>query len=107
MINKEWKQQLYYSSIISILQKYKNGTLLRVIWEDNTEALYSLDTLYDTDNGLELYEPEYKEYHAALLELVDSSEKENIPEFIELGDDSNNPMRIELAYTKEIIWSND
>ncbi|MGM8216270.1 hypothetical protein ACLIA0_11930 [Bacillaceae bacterium W0354] len=78
---------------------------MRVIWEDNTEAIYSLDTLYDTDNGLEMHDPDYKEYHAALLEIVEASEKSNIPEFIELGDDSNNPIRIELADTKETIWS--
>lgn len=99
---------MYISTLVKKLSSYQNGTLLEIIWKDNRTFCYELDTLYDTDNGWEIDDTEYKEYHAALLRLheqIHSNKLQNhLPKFVEVGDDKNNPLIIKLVETGEIIW---
>lgn len=87
-------------NVVKKLLNYKTGTLLKITWDNNYTSLYELDTFYDTDNGLEINDINYKEFHVA---LVREYEKENY--FLEIGNLENIPLSIEVFNTNEIIWS--
>ena len=70
---------MYISSLVKKLLNYENGTLLEVTWKDRTSYYYTLETFYDSDNGLEMEVPEYREYHAALLRLHESKDNNGFP----------------------------
>lgn len=54
---------------ISILLHYRPGTYLYVKWRNGLEITGSIDTMFDTNNGLEDDEDGYKEYHACLVSI--------------------------------------
>lgn len=85
--------------IVKKLLEYKTGTLLKITWNNNYTSLYELDTFYDTDNGVEMNDVNYREFHVA---LVKECKQENC--FVEIGDSKNIPVSIELSDTNEVIW---
>lgn len=54
-------------NLIEIIAKYPNGSLFIIEWANGLKIEAELDTLYETNNGLEEDEPGYKEYHASLF----------------------------------------
>lgn len=88
------------NKIVKELLKYKTGTLLEITWDNNYTSIYELDTFYDTDNGLEMDEDDYKEFHVA---LVKDTKKENV--LIEIGISSSIPLLIKILNTNETIWN--
>lgn len=55
------------NSLLKTISKYPNGTEFLISLENDTEAEVILDTIYETDNGLEEEEDGFKEYTAALF----------------------------------------
>lgn len=86
--------------IVKKLLSYEKGTLLKITWDNGYTSIYELDTFYDTDNGLELEDTNYREFHVALVREV-----EKVGYFVELGDYEHTPSSIEVITTNEIIWS--
>ncbi|WP_342542127.1 hypothetical protein MHH33_14410 [Paenisporosarcina sp. FSL H8-0542] len=56
--------------LISALNKYPNGTIVLVEWKNELKVKAELDTIYETDNGLELTEEGYEEYFACTLRII-------------------------------------
>lgn len=95
---------------ISVLNRYPNGTEVLVDWENNLIIKAELDTIYETDNGLELEEEGYEEYFACTLKIL--SIKKNLSnkviregELLELSK-LNKPSNIFLV-NGELIWKSN
>jgi len=70
--------------------------------ENGKTSICEIDTFYDSDNGLELDDDNYKEYHVALV--IDMS---NNYQYVEIGTGENKPKLIKLVDTGEIIFKRD
>ncbi|WP_026684329.1 hypothetical protein [Heyndrickxia coagulans] len=95
---------------ISVLNRYPNGTEVIVEWENHLKVKAELDTIYETDNGLELEEEGYEEYFACALKIL--SIEENLSnkviregELLELSK-LNKPSNIYLV-NGELIWKSN
>ncbi|MCH5185002.1 MAG: hypothetical protein J1F64_02640 [Oscillospiraceae bacterium] len=52
------------------INKYPNGTYLKIEFSDGLLVLYgTIDTMYETNNGLEEDEDGYKEFYACLISI--------------------------------------
>lgn len=91
---------IHINKIVKELLKYRTGTLLEIKWDNNYTSIYELDTFYDTDNGLEMDEEDYKEFHVALVKDI---KKENV--LLEIGIPPSIPLLIKILDTNEIIWN--
>lgn len=64
-------------SFIQVIAKYPNGTKLLFVWNDELIIKVEIDTMYDTDNGLELDEAGYEEYHVCLVKVIHIKKQSN------------------------------
>lgn len=97
------------NDFINEMTNHPNGTELIFIWKDGLKIKAQIDTMYDTDNGLELDEEGYEEYHACLVKVTSIMKESeilrfNIEEnkFLEISD-KNAPDEIQLE-NGETIW---
>ncbi len=51
------------------INKYPNGTKLIIVLNNGTKIKGQIDTIYETDNGLEPDEDGYKEFYACVLKV--------------------------------------
>ena len=91
------------------ISKYANGTYLKVEWENGQLVLGGkIDTIYESNNGLEEDDHGYKEFYACAfsVENIFTSPKDkeyNIGSLIEISLE-NEPTLIALD-DGSIIWS--
>jgi len=94
--------------LLKAINKYPNGTELTVEWGNGCIVYGSIDTIYETDNGLELDDDKYKEFYACLLYVIDvlkqaEGEQEfSKGDFIEISLQKP-PLKILLS-DKTVIW---
>lgn len=51
--------------MIRIISQYPNGTFLKIVWEYGKSIVEGvIDTIYETDNGLDICEKDYQEFYA-------------------------------------------
>lgn len=51
--------------LMKVINKYANGTYLKVEWENGQLVLEGkIDTIYESNNGMEEEDDEYKEFYA-------------------------------------------
>ena len=56
--------------MMKVINKYANGTYLKVEWENGQLVLEGkIDTIYESDNGLEEEDDEYKEFYACAFRI--------------------------------------
>ena len=91
--------------------KYSNGTYLKVEWENGQLVLEGIiDTIYESDNGLDEEDDNYKEFYACAFRIEkvckNSMDKAcEINNLIELSIE-NQPTLIALQ-DGSIIWKKD
>lgn len=94
--------------LIKEINKYPNETILIVKWENNLVVKGKIDTIYETDNGLDVDEDRYQEFYACLLAVLEilslPAGDVNIDDFIEISM-QNPPLEVELD-NKVVIWKN-
>lgn len=56
--------------LIKAIDKYENGTKLIYEFEDGGKVLGETDTIYESDNGLDLDEEGYEEYYVAVVKII-------------------------------------
>jgi len=56
--------------LIKAISKYQNGTKLIVEWAEELELKVILDTIYESDNGLDDDEEGYKEFYACAVKVL-------------------------------------
>ena len=56
--------------LIKAIDKYENGTKLIYEFEDEGKILGETDTIYESDNGLDLDEEGYEEYYVAVVKVI-------------------------------------
>ncbi|CAI3543526.1 MAG: hypothetical protein KIC47_12635 [Clostridium sp.] len=56
--------------LIKAIDKYENGTKLIYEFEDKGKILGETDTIYESDNGLDLDEEGYEEYYVAVVKVI-------------------------------------
>ncbi len=76
--------------LLRSINKYPNGTKLIIVLNSGVKIRGEIDTIYETDNGLEPDEDGYKEYYACVLKvkaLLDNTKDEaiNIGALIEVS----------------------
>ncbi|MCM1091746.1 MAG: hypothetical protein NC413_12950 [Muribaculum sp.] len=97
--------------VVRAINKYPNGTYLRVEWDNGQLVLEGrIDTIYETNNGLEEDEDGYKEFYACAFSveniLNNSKAKEcHLGGLIEISIE-NEPSLIALD-DGSIIWRKD
>lgn len=95
--------------MMRIISRYPNGTYLKVSWGFENVVIGGLiETIYETDNGLEEDAEDYQEYFACLFKvekIVQNLEKVSIKkgQLLEISK-CNKPTNIELA-DGTVIWS--
>lgn len=89
--------------LIKSISEYPNGTIIYIKWMNGTIIKGEIDTIYETDNGLDLEEIGYQEYFGCavkvldiLQEAKDNTEKYKIGNLIEISE-LNSPFKITLA----------
>lgn len=63
--------------MIRKINKYPNGTILMIKWNDGTSLKGKIDTIYETDNGQEPESSEYKEFYVCLIMVLEIFKKTN------------------------------
>ncbi|MFY0517777.1 hypothetical protein ACOMCU_08070 [Lysinibacillus sp. UGB7] len=58
---------MHIEKSVSALLHYKCKTVVEITWGNAQPSLYEIDTFYDSDNGLEMDDENYKEYHLAFI----------------------------------------
>ena len=90
------------------ISQYPNGTYLRLEWENEELILDGeIDTIYESNNGLDEEEEGYKEFYACAIRIKKiynnySGTKYSMGELIEISVE-NSPKLISLQNGK-IIW---
>lgn len=94
--------------MIQKISMYPNGTYLKIWWsKSNTIIEGVLDTIYETDNGLDMNETGYQEFYACSIivkKIISSLNPKKIghDQLIELSKE-NRPTSIALQ-DDTIIW---
>lgn len=100
------------------LLRYPNGTKLDIEWENGLKVSGKIDTLYESNNGLESDEPGYKEYYACAFEVdsIISTPKPNEHSstyewlkqgkspLIEISIEIDPPKKVVLKENQIVIW---
>jgi hypothetical protein len=96
--------------MIEKISRYPNGTFLRISWEGGNLIIEGeIDTVYETDNGLEEDEDKYLEFYACTVtvkKIINNSIDKfvNIDDLVEVSIE-NPPTSIELG-DGTLIWKN-
>lgn len=96
--------------MIKKISVYPNGTFLKINWEYGKVIIEGIiDTIYETNNGLDEDEDGYQEFYACAVMIKKvinmlEGEKVNVNELIEISNE-NQPTSIELE-DGTIIWEN-
>lgn len=98
-------------SLIRAINKYPNGTKLIINWKKGLEVEGEIDTIYETNNGLEMDEKGYQEYYACafyVLAIKNSSEEKSDIEVRELIEVSMQNPPLNVMYEDgTLIWKNN
>ncbi|AQT86334.1 hypothetical protein ERICIV_01736 [Paenibacillus larvae subsp. larvae] len=83
-------------SLIQSISGYPNGTILVVEWTDGKKIRGWIDTIFETDNGIELDDENYQEYYAFLIRVQSvlqkpllKNEKKPVGSLIEVSERDN------------------
>lgn len=57
--------------LLSAINKYPNRTILMSEWDSGLKIKGEIDTIYETDNGLEEGEDEFQEFFACVLNILE------------------------------------
>lgn len=92
--------------LIQTLNKLPNGSEITIIWTDIAKILAEIDTIYETDNGLEPTDIKYREFYSCLVlvkEILFCSTDSQIREgdYIDITE-QNSPSKI--IYRGKQIW---
>lgn len=97
--------------MMKAINQYANGTYLKVEWEKGLVVIDGkIDTIFETNNGFEEEENEYKEYYACVFKVeniikVPKDKDYNIGNYIEISVE-NEPTLITIE-DGSIIWKKD
>jgi hypothetical protein len=90
-------------NLIKSISVYPNGTIIYIEWLNGSIIKGEIDTIYETDNGLDLDEIGYQEYFACAVKVIDilretedDTEKYKIGNLIEISE-LKSPFKITLA----------
>lgn len=56
--------------LIKVIDKYENGSKFIYEFEDGSKILGETDTIYESDNGLDLDEEGYEEYYVVVIKVI-------------------------------------
>ncbi len=99
---------MYIDDMVREISKYPNGTYLKIEWENSQLVLEGIiDTIYETDNGLEEDDAGYMEFYACSFRIEKiiknvSNRNYNIGSLMEIS--IENPPVIITLHDGSIIW---
>ena len=71
--------------LIKAIDKYENGTKLIYEFEDGGKILGETDTIYESDNGLDLEDEGYEEYYVAIIKVISIIQDSDVTKDIQLN----------------------
>ena len=71
--------------LIKAIDKYENGSKLIYEFEDGGKVLGETDTIYESDNGLDLEDEEYEEYYAAIIKVISIIQDSDVTKDIQIN----------------------
>lgn len=71
--------------LLTAINKYPNGTKLVINWKNGMEIKGEIDTIYETNNGLEIDEEGYQEYYACAFNVLDILHSSEEKLYLEIG----------------------
>jgi hypothetical protein len=98
-------------NLLSAIHDLSIGAVLIIEWATKLTVRAELLSIYESENGLELDDPDYEEYYSSavtILDIIESGSGEpgfEVGESIEINK-QNPPVRITLE-DGEVIWPND
>ena len=95
--------------LIRAINRYPNGTILIIETGNGCSIKGSIDTIYETDNGIEPEESSYKEYYACVFKVFEISNISDSCIDVRMGclieiSMENPPKKLSLEDGK-VIWS--
>lgn len=108
---KPQKGMRFMDKMFRVISRYPNGTPLTVELKDGGVVQGYIDTMYETNNGLELEDEGYQEFDAWLLAIVDILKHSKETRVFVIGDlmefsIQNLPAKISLK-NGEVIWNQE
>lgn len=94
-------KMVYDNAVLKLLEYRISKPRLEIMWNDGKTSICEIDTFYDSDNGLELDDDSYEEYHVALVRNVFDCQ------YIEIGTGENKPILIRIEETGKVIFKSD
>ena len=71
--------------LIKAIDKYENGTKLIYEFEDGGKILGETDTIYESDNGLDLEDEGYEEYYVAIIKVISIIQDSDVTKDIQIN----------------------
>lgn len=107
-----------YDPLIKAVYYTPKGSVMIIEWENGLKITGTLDTIFESNNRLEVDDPEYMEFDAAAIMVRDVISKplpddegeiygwlkQNISNLIEISFYVEPPLKISLL-SGEVIWS--
>lgn len=106
-------------SIMNCLSNLDKESIIELVWNKKIDIVCEIDTFYESDNGLDMEEKGYEEFHSCVLKVVEIKYiEQKFVEKIKLKDKqlSKNEL-FELNYHNEpdliknqkglVIWKKD
>ena len=56
--------------LLKAINKFKNGSKLILKWKNGVEIEGEIDTIYETNNGLDMDSESYQEYYACAIKVL-------------------------------------
>lgn len=97
-------------SLIRAIHKYPNGTRLILRWQNGSEITGEIDTIYETNNWLEIDDEGYQEYYACAFHVLAINNSSNTKSGMKVGElievSMQDPPISVMSDGGEIIWEN-
>lgn len=97
------------NDLIMALNEYPNGTEVIIEWQSGVSLIGEIDTIFETDNGLELEDESYEEYYSCLIRIIsieNDSKNElaiGVGELLEVSE-KNAPLKVKLKEKGDVIY---
>lgn len=97
--------------LLKAINKFPNGTKLIINWKSGVEIEGEIDTIYETNNGLDMDDEGYQEYYACTINVLAIKDPSQEHSNIEVGGlievSMQNPPLSVISENGTVIWKDN
>jgi hypothetical protein len=97
--------------LLKAINKFPNGTKLIINWKNGVEIEGKIDTIYETNNGLEMDDEGYQEYYACAFNVLAIKSPLLVHSNLEVGGlievSMQDPPLSVISENGAVIWKNN